>query len=174
MAEEIKLVISSKKRSMVFLLYIGLLPKIFLVVSSFLFLFWFFSCSIRVLYGTLQQVLCNGNLFCMFKVYEVVVRDEWLPLVPVDAVTVNIDKFHWEANVALTFEEWQLDYTEWLILTKSFLSHLVTQMLLDYSAWQEKTYKQTSNSLNMVINVSLSCFNWKGKKPFSGFSGHFN
>ena len=62
----------------------------------------------------------------MFKVYEVVVRDEWLPLVPVGAVTVNIDKFHWEANVALTFEEWQLDYTEWLILTKSFLSHLVT------------------------------------------------
>ena len=174
MAEEIKLVISSKKRSMVILRYIGLLPKIFLVVSSFLFLFWFFSCSIRVLYGTLQQVLCNGNLFCMFKVYEVVVSVEWLPLVPVGAVTINIDKFHWEANVALTFEEWQLDYTEWLILTKSFLSHLVTQMLLDYSAWQEKTYKQTSNSLNMVINISLSCFNWKGKNPFSGFSGHFN
>ena len=50
----------------------------------------------------------------MFKVYEVVVfnRVEWLPLVTVGAVTVNIDKFHWEANVALTFEEWQLDYTE--------------------------------------------------------------
>lgn len=50
----------------------------------------------------------------MFKVYEVVDRVEWLPLVPVGAVnvTVNIDKFHWEANVALTFEEWQLDYTE--------------------------------------------------------------
>ena len=48
----------------------------------------------------------------MFKVYEVVVSVEWLPLVPVGAVTINIDKFHWEANVALTFEEWQLDYTE--------------------------------------------------------------
>ena len=127
------------------------------------FFFWFFSSSI----GTLQQVLCNGNFFCMFKVYEVVVRVEWLPLVPVGAVTINIDKFHWEVNVVLTFQEWQLDYTEWLILTKSFLSHLVTQMLLDYSAWQEKTYKQTSNSLNMVINISLGCFNWKGKNPFS-------
>ena len=49
----------------------------------------------------------------MFKVYEVVARVEWLSLVPVGAVTVNIDKCHWEAiNVALTFEEWQLDYTE--------------------------------------------------------------
>lgn len=92
MAEEIKLpvVISSKKRSKAIFLYIGLLLKIFLVVSSSLFLFWFFSSSI----GTLQQVLCNGNFFCMFKVYEVVVRVEWLPLVPVGAVTINIDKFH--------------------------------------------------------------------------------
>ena len=48
----------------------------------------------------------------MFKLYEVVVRVQWLPLVPVGAVTINIDKFQWETNVALTFEEWQLDYTE--------------------------------------------------------------